>query len=208
MSMSKSFLEAVKARRTFYGLSKDIVVPADRIKEIVGEAVNHTPSAFNSQSSRVVVLFGEQSDKLWSITKESLRQIVPAESFAATEERINRIRERLWYDLVFRRSSRRERLARTICVLCRQFPDLVEPVLGHAAACRVDGARRGRTWRFLAALQSADRRRSRANVAAFGRMEADRANAVRQTGLRAGRQGFHAAVGSREVFLSVRIDKP
>ncbi|SFJ16896.1 hypothetical protein SAMN02799624_03563 [Paenibacillus sp. UNC496MF] len=87
--MSKLFLEAVKARRTFYGLSKEIVVPADRIKEIVGEAVNHTPSAFNSQSSRVVVLFGEQSDKLWNITKETLRKIVPAENFAATEERIN-----------------------------------------------------------------------------------------------------------------------
>ncbi|MBM7569488.1 nitroreductase family protein [Paenibacillus sacheonensis] len=87
--MSKSFLDAVKARRTFYGLSKEIVVSADKVKEIVGEAVNHTPSAFNSQSSRVVVLFGEQSDKLWSITKEALRKIVPAENFAATEERIN-----------------------------------------------------------------------------------------------------------------------
>ncbi|MBO7744353.1 nitroreductase family protein [Paenibacillus sp. MWE-103] len=87
--MSKLFLEAVKARRTFYGLSKEIVVPADRIKEIVGEAVNHTPSAFNSQSSRVVVLFGEQSDKLWNMTKETLRKIVPADNFAATEERIN-----------------------------------------------------------------------------------------------------------------------
>ncbi|WP_219834221.1 nitroreductase family protein [Paenibacillus sp. R14(2021)] len=87
--MSKLFLEAVKARRTFYGLSKEIVVSVDRVKEIVGEAVNHTPSAFNSQSSRVVVLFGEQSDKLWNITKETLRKIVPAENFAATEERIN-----------------------------------------------------------------------------------------------------------------------
>jgi predicted oxidoreductase (fatty acid repression mutant protein) len=87
--MSKSYLEAVKARRTFYGLSKEIVVPAEKIKEIIGEAVNHTPSAFNSQSSRVVVLFGEQSDKLWNITKESLRKIVPADNFGSTEERIN-----------------------------------------------------------------------------------------------------------------------
>lgn len=87
--MSKSYLDAVKARRTFYGLSKEVVVSEAQIKEIVGEAVNHTPSAFNSQSSRVVVLFGEQSDKLWNITKESLRKVVPAENFAATEERIN-----------------------------------------------------------------------------------------------------------------------
>ncbi|MBW5447557.1 nitroreductase [Cohnella sp. CFH 77786] len=87
--MSIAFLEAVKQRRTYYGLSKEKVVSAERIQEIVNEAVKHTPSAFNSQSARVVVLFDEQSDKLWNLTKETLRKIVPADQFAATEERIN-----------------------------------------------------------------------------------------------------------------------
>lgn len=86
---SSAFLKAVKNRRTYYGLSKDAVISNERIQEIVNEAVTYTPSAFNSQSARVVVLFGDQSDKLWSITKETLRKIVPAGSFAATEERIN-----------------------------------------------------------------------------------------------------------------------
>jgi predicted oxidoreductase (fatty acid repression mutant protein) len=86
---SSAFLKAVKDRRTYYGLSKDAVISNERIQEIVNEAVKYTPSAFNSQSARVVVLFGDQSDKLWSITKETLRKIVPAGSFAPTEERIN-----------------------------------------------------------------------------------------------------------------------
>ncbi|MBP1965148.1 nitroreductase family protein [Paenibacillus aceris] len=86
---SNAFLMAVKERRTYYGLSKGTVISNERIQEIVNEAVKHTPSAFNSQSARVVVLFGDQSDKLWSITKETLRKIVPAGSFAPTEERIN-----------------------------------------------------------------------------------------------------------------------
>lgn len=86
---SSAFLKAVKDRRTYYGLSKDAVISNERIQEIVSEAVKYTPSAFNSQSARVVVLFGDQSDKLWSITKETLRKIVPAGSFAPTEERIN-----------------------------------------------------------------------------------------------------------------------
>ena len=202
--MSKSFLDAVKARRTFYGLSKEIVVPADKIKEIVGEAVNHTPSAFNSQSSRVVVLFGEQSDKLWSITKESLRKIVPAENFAATEERINGFANGYGTILFFEDQSVVKGLQEKFVSYADNFPHLVEPVLRHAAACHLDGACRGRSRRFLAALQPADRRRSRANVAAFGRVEADRANAVRQTDFRTGRQRIHAAIGSREVLLIVR----
>ncbi len=87
--MSQTFMQAVKERRTFYGLSKEQVVPDERIQEIVEDAVNHSPSAFNSQSARVVVLQGEQSDKLWNITKETLRNIVPAERFAATEQKID-----------------------------------------------------------------------------------------------------------------------
>ncbi|KRE25879.1 nitroreductase family protein [Paenibacillus sp. Soil522] len=87
--MSQTFMQAVKERRTFYGLSKEQVVPDERIQEIVEDAVNHSPSAFNSQSARVVVLQGEQSDNLWNITKETLRKIVPAERFAATEQKID-----------------------------------------------------------------------------------------------------------------------
>jgi hypothetical protein len=86
--MSANFLEAVKQRRTYYGLGKEQIVPADRIVEIVKEAVLHTPSAFNSQSSRAVVLFGEESDNLWDITKETLQAIVPADQFADTEARL------------------------------------------------------------------------------------------------------------------------
>jgi uncharacterized protein len=87
--MANTFLEAIQTRRTYYGLSKEEVVNPERVKEIVNHAVKHTPSSFNSQSARVVVLFGQESDKVWDITKEELRKIVPAENFAATEERID-----------------------------------------------------------------------------------------------------------------------
>jgi predicted oxidoreductase (fatty acid repression mutant protein) len=87
--MEKAFLAAVKDRRTYYGIGKETVASDERIQEIVQEAVKHTPSAFNSQSARVVVLLGEHHDKLWSITKDELKKIVPAANFAATEEKIN-----------------------------------------------------------------------------------------------------------------------
>ncbi|MGK5510449.1 nitroreductase family protein [Brevibacillus formosus] len=87
--MGKDFIAAVKDRRTYYGISKENVVSDERIKEIVQEAVKYTPSAFNSQSARVVVLLGAEHDKLWNITKETLRKIVPAENFGATEEKMN-----------------------------------------------------------------------------------------------------------------------
>lgn len=87
--MGKSFMEAVKARRTCYTISKDPVVSDKRIQEIVSEAVKHTPSAFNSQSARVVILLDKQHDRLWDIVKAELRKIVPPENFQATEDKIN-----------------------------------------------------------------------------------------------------------------------
>lgn len=87
--MEKTFFAAVKDRRTYYGICKETVATDERIHQVVQEAVKHTPSSFNSQSARVVILLGAHHDKLWSIAKNELRKIVPADSFAATEEKIN-----------------------------------------------------------------------------------------------------------------------
>ncbi len=87
--MSMDFYKAVENRRTYYGIGKEKVVSEDRVVEIVENSVKVAPTAFNSQSSRAIVLLKEHHDKLWDITKEALRKIVPEESFPQTEARIN-----------------------------------------------------------------------------------------------------------------------
>ena len=86
---NKDFYKAIEDRRSIYGISKETPVSDERIVEVIEHAIKHTPSAFNSQSARVVVLFGENHDKLWDITKETLRKIVPENRFEPTEEKIN-----------------------------------------------------------------------------------------------------------------------
>ncbi|WP_442604242.1 nitroreductase family protein [Paenibacillus sp. KN14-4R] len=86
---SNTFLSAVKERRTYYAIGKEEIVSQEQIQAIVNDAVKHTPSSFNSQSARVVVLFGEQSDKLWNMTRETLRKIVPAENFGPTNDKMD-----------------------------------------------------------------------------------------------------------------------
>lgn len=87
--MQKNFYEAVQDRRTIYAINSESPVSDDRITEVIGHAVKHVPSAFNSQSARAVVLYGENHKKLWSIVMEALRKIVPPENFAQTESKIN-----------------------------------------------------------------------------------------------------------------------
>lgn len=81
---AQPFLDAVKARRSYYGISKEAIISDEKIVEIVQEAVKFTPSSFNSQSARVVVLLGDSSDKFWDITTNTLRAVVPAEHFEST----------------------------------------------------------------------------------------------------------------------------
>ena len=87
--MSSNFNQAIENRRSIYAIGKESPISDQEIQNIVEHAVKHVPSSFNSQSARVVILRKEQHDKLWDITKETLRKIVPAESFAATEEKLN-----------------------------------------------------------------------------------------------------------------------
>lgn len=120
--MSKGLFTELKERRTIYGLSKEAVVPDEKIVEIVKEAVKYTPSAFNSQSARAVVLLGESHDKLWDITKETLRKIVPADSFASTEEKMVSFKNAYGTVLFFEDNSIIEKLQSDFALYKDNFP--------------------------------------------------------------------------------------
>ncbi len=120
--MTKDFYTTVKERRTIYGISKEATVSDERIQEVINEAVKYTPSAFNSQSAKVVVLLGENHDKLWDITKESLRRIVPEDQFAPTEEKINSFRSGYGTVLFFDDISVIESLQKQFATYKDNFP--------------------------------------------------------------------------------------
>ena len=81
--------EIAQTRRSLYVLNKDLPISQDEVKQIVEHALKHTPSSFNSQSTRMVVLFGAEHEKLWDIAISELRKIVPADKFEPTENKLN-----------------------------------------------------------------------------------------------------------------------
>lgn len=86
--MERTFREALRHRRSYYALAPESPIDDARIEEIVRFAIKHVPSAFNSQSTRAVLLLHEHHDELWKIVKRTLRAIVPEGAFARTEEKI------------------------------------------------------------------------------------------------------------------------
>lgn len=88
--MSVQVLQQIaETRRSIYVLNKELPVANQEIIQIVEHAVKHTPSSFHSQSTRAVVLFGAEHEKLWDIAEAELRKIVPADKFEPTANKLN-----------------------------------------------------------------------------------------------------------------------
>lgn len=90
--MNKTFLDAVKHRRSYYDILGESTVSDARLEEIIGDIVKSAPSAFNSQSTRVVLLLGEEHGAFWDLTEAELKKVVAEENFASTKEKIESFR--------------------------------------------------------------------------------------------------------------------
>jgi len=87
-SNETSFIELIKNRRSIYAIGNNLNQSNDEIEKLIQEAIRHIPSAFNSQSSPAVILFGQSHHKFWDTVLEVLKSIVPAEAISGTEQKI------------------------------------------------------------------------------------------------------------------------
>ncbi len=68
------FYEAVEKRRSTNKISKELDISDERIEEIISHALKYVPSAFNSQTTRVLLLLGKEHDCFWSETETLIEQ--------------------------------------------------------------------------------------------------------------------------------------
>lgn len=87
--MSNAFLDALKQRRTQYSLGRNLSASKEELTALIQDAIKHSPSSFNSQSSRAIILFGAESEKVWQIAVDEVRKVAPAEGFDKTEAKLN-----------------------------------------------------------------------------------------------------------------------
>lgn len=83
-----NFVETLKKRRSIYHLGKNIELTINEVVDLVQEVVRESPTAFNSQSQRVVILFEDAHEKLWNLTTEALQPLTPPEAFEKTKEKL------------------------------------------------------------------------------------------------------------------------
>ncbi|PNY19876.1 Nitroreductase family protein [Streptococcus parauberis] len=89
-----SFLEELKNRRSIYALGRNTEVSDEKIVEVIKEAVRQSPSAFNSQTTRVLILMNDEASAFWNelvatdLEVTMKEQGAPEEAIAGTKEKL------------------------------------------------------------------------------------------------------------------------
>ena len=83
------FLESLRKRRSIYAIDKSIGIKDQELVDFIREITLNTPSAYNSESQRVVVLLKDKHDLLWEMIKEEIKKIVKPEDYKKSEEKLN-----------------------------------------------------------------------------------------------------------------------
>lgn len=81
--------KTAEKRRSIYALGKLETLSSDEIIKIIRHSVKHCPTAFNSQSARVLILFEKSHEKLWDIVLDTLQAMLAPDIFSKSKERID-----------------------------------------------------------------------------------------------------------------------
>ncbi|KAK9773773.1 putative Nitroreductase-like protein [Seiridium cardinale] len=121
-----ALLKLIQGRRSYYNLNKNLDISKERITEIVKQATKDVPSSFNAQPVRVVVLFGAEHDKLWDITAEVLKAMVPAENWESTGQRLSGFKGAAGTILFFEDSETIKKQQSQFALYADKFPGWAE----------------------------------------------------------------------------------
>ena len=129
---SNTFVEQLKKRRSIYDLGKRIHYSQAYIAELIQESVRSCPSAYNSKSTRIVVLFGESHQKFWNIVRDVERRNMPISVFEGVDIKIGKCASAFGTVLFYEDQSIVHQLQKKVPFSANEFPLWSEQTSGMA----------------------------------------------------------------------------
>ena len=129
-----TFTDTLKNRRSIYHLGRNVSLSNEELTTLIKEAIKESPTAFNAQSTRAVILFGDAHEKLWEITEEALRPLTPAEAFPNTQNKLAGFKNGYGTVLFFKDTDVVKGLQEQFELYADNFPDWSEQSNGIATA--------------------------------------------------------------------------
>lgn len=129
-----TFTDTLKNRRSIYHLGRNVSLSNEELTTLIKEAIKESSTAFNAQSTRAVILFGDAHEKLWEITEEALRPLTPAEAFPNTQNKLAGFKNGYGTVLFFKDTDVVKGLQEQFELYADNFPDWSEQSNGIATA--------------------------------------------------------------------------
>lgn len=132
-----SFIDLLKVRHSQYDLGRNIKDPEVVIKK-VKETMRLTPTGFNAQTGRLLIITGDAQDKLWGqiipqdLKAEMDRQGVSAESWLKTESKLKALGAAFGTILFYEDQSIIKKLQNDFSLYADNFQNWSEQVTGSA----------------------------------------------------------------------------
>ncbi|GLB46452.1 oxidoreductase [Philodulcilactobacillus myokoensis] len=131
--MKKTLLDLEKRRRTIYGLGRHLNVDQNQLAQFIFDSIKWTPSPFNNQTTRAVVLFNKQHEKLWDIVADVLKNKIGDERFEkGTKAKIDSFRNAYGSVLFFTDTSIVDDFKKKFPSFAGNFRDWSEQAQGNA----------------------------------------------------------------------------
>ncbi|MFP3774944.1 MULTISPECIES: nitroreductase family protein [Enterococcus] len=128
------FTNILKNRRSIYDLGRNVSLSNEELTTLIQEAIKESPTAFNAQSTRAVILFGDAHEKLWEMTEEALRPLTPADAFPNTQNKLASFKKGYGTVLFFKDTDVIKNLQEQFALYADNFPDWSEQSNGIATA--------------------------------------------------------------------------
>ena len=139
-----NYIDIIKQRRSVYDLHKHLPISENKLMRILEDVITESPTAFNMQSSHVIVLMDGQHERLWNIVTKTLKDIVPSNKFEPTQKKMDMFSNAKGTILFFENTQIIEQLKLDYPLYKDQFDNF---------ALRGMGILQGNIWNALAEVE-------------------------------------------------------
>ncbi len=119
--MKSDFLTTMKHRRSIYSLGKEPEASDEQIKDILQQALKYTPTAHNTQLTRIVLLLRQNHDIFWDLVMDAIRNANPNADLSASEHKIQQFQAGYATVLYYNDTSETKRLIKEMPLYKNQF---------------------------------------------------------------------------------------
>jgi hypothetical protein len=117
-----TLLETLKKRRSNYDLTAKSTLPVEELELLLAQALELSPTGFNSQSSRIILALGAKHDFFWDIVLAGIKkEIGETPAFEKSKAKISSLRRSAGTILFFEDESITDDLKARFPLYARNF---------------------------------------------------------------------------------------